>query len=437
MDISYMPKIEDGYHLLVVAWEYLSGWAEAWPLKQGTSEKVADFFYEEVICWFGTPESVVVDGGAEKKKSTKLLLKRYNIRKITGTPYHAAANRVIERGHRPIADALSKLTACSDKPKEMWITHLLAVLWADRITVWRTTRYSPFRLMFGQDAVLPIELENLTCNTANWIQGIDDMASLIAARARQLERRPEDIDVAIQNLKESRDANKRYFDQAANLRAEDLQIGDLALVHETKIEQSHRAKLDARWRGPYRVTEIAQSLATYRLAELDWAELVGWIDGSRLKKFFTRNEGVHGTREISTPSSAQAKESEEFEEFEVEAVAGRKSIEGRWMYLIKWKDWEKRSWVRAEDMAGSQELMDKWNAAHPVPADHPSKQWWESRMEEEAGGEGRRSIVWTMTKRVEDTESTQLHEIARWRGKKYSYWLSCTHVTPKIHTILS
>jgi hypothetical protein len=247
MDISYMPKTDDGYHLLVVAREYLSGWTEARPLKQGTSEKVADFFYEEVICRFGTPESVVVDGGAENKKWTDLLLKRYNIRKITVTPYHAAANGVIERGHRPIGDALSKLTACSDEPKEMWIDHLPAVLWADRITVRRTTGYSPFRLMFGQDAVLPIELENLTWNNANWIQGIDDTASLIAARARQLERRREDIDVAIQNLKESRDANKRYFDQAANLRAEDLQIGDLALVHETKIEQSHGAKLDARW----------------------------------------------------------------------------------------------------------------------------------------------------------------------------------------------
>jgi hypothetical protein len=41
--------------------------------------------------------------------------------------------------------------------------------------------------MFGKDAVLPIELENLTWNTANWIQGIDDTASLIAARSRQLE----------------------------------------------------------------------------------------------------------------------------------------------------------------------------------------------------------------------------------------------------------
>jgi hypothetical protein len=99
-------------------------------------------------------------------------------------------------------------------------------------------------------------------------------------------------------------------------------------------------------------------LGIYRLAELDGAALAGWIDGSRLKKFFTRNEGVHSTREISTPSTAEEEESEEFKEFKEEAVAGRKYIEGRWMYLIKWKDWEKRSWVRAEDMAGSQDLMD-------------------------------------------------------------------------------
>jgi hypothetical protein len=44
------------------------------------------------------------------------------------------------------------------------------------------------------------------------------------------------------------------------------------------------------------------------------------------------------------------------------------------MYLVKWKDWEKRSWVRAEDMVGSKDLVHKWNAAHPVPADHPSNQ---------------------------------------------------------------
>jgi len=101
-----------------------------------------------------------VDEGAEHMKWTDLLLKHYNIRKITATPYHAASNGVIEEGHRPIADALSKLTACSDEPKAMRINSLLAVRLADRMTVRRTTGYSPFRLMFVQDAVLPIELEN-------------------------------------------------------------------------------------------------------------------------------------------------------------------------------------------------------------------------------------------------------------------------------------
>jgi len=65
--------------------------------------------------------------------------------------------------------------------------------------------------------------------------------------------------------------------------------------------------------------------------------------------------------------------------------------------------------------------------------------------------EGRRSIAWTMTKRVEDIEATQLsgvarwretiksaqlHGFGRWRGKQYSYWLSCTHITLNIPTIL-
>ena len=54
---------------------------------------------------------MVVDGAREMKKWTDLLPKRYNIQMITVTAYHAAANGVIEQGHRPIADALSKFTA--------------------------------------------------------------------------------------------------------------------------------------------------------------------------------------------------------------------------------------------------------------------------------------------------------------------------------------
>jgi hypothetical protein len=52
---------------------------------------------------------------------TDLILKHYTIRKITVTVYHSAANIVIERAHRPIADALSTLKACADDLNVMWI----------------------------------------------------------------------------------------------------------------------------------------------------------------------------------------------------------------------------------------------------------------------------------------------------------------------------
>jgi len=58
MDILSMPIMDDRYHLLVEAREYRSRWAEARPQKHGTSEKVADFIYNEVICQFRIPESV-------------------------------------------------------------------------------------------------------------------------------------------------------------------------------------------------------------------------------------------------------------------------------------------------------------------------------------------------------------------------------------------
>jgi hypothetical protein len=46
---------------------------------------------------------------------------------------------------------------------------------------------------------------------------------------------------------ESRDANKRYFDQEANFQAEDGPIGDMAFAYKTKREQFHLAKLGVWW----------------------------------------------------------------------------------------------------------------------------------------------------------------------------------------------
>jgi hypothetical protein len=85
MDFLFKLKMEDGCFLLVVSREYLSEWAESQPQKQGTSDNVGKFCYKDIICWFGTLESMVVASSTENKKCTNLLLRLYNIRKIIVT----------------------------------------------------------------------------------------------------------------------------------------------------------------------------------------------------------------------------------------------------------------------------------------------------------------------------------------------------------------
>ena len=63
---------------------------------------------------------------------------------------------MIKRGHKPIVDALSKM---SDGGSTNWVRNLPAVLWADGSTVRTFTGLTPYYIKCESEPVLPIELE--------------------------------------------------------------------------------------------------------------------------------------------------------------------------------------------------------------------------------------------------------------------------------------
>ena len=63
---------------------------------------------------------------------------------------------MVERGHRTIKDTLVKL--CGESGGK-WREYLPLVLFSDRISMKQTTGYSPYEVVFGQKAVLLVELE--------------------------------------------------------------------------------------------------------------------------------------------------------------------------------------------------------------------------------------------------------------------------------------
>lgn len=317
IDVVYMPEGEGGEKYIVFARDDLSGWVEGRALRVNGSAEVAKFIFEDVICRHGHPERIVLDGGAENKGDTAELLELHGVKRIPISAYHPQSNGLVERGHGPIVDSLSKY--CQGFP-EQWPQYLSLALWADRIAVRRTTGYSAFRLMYGQECVLPVEMSEASWSTVNWFQ-VRTREDLIIARMTQLDERVLDEGHASERLERARRDNKEYFDRTRRLRSKRLEVGDLVLVHDTRIDTSRmtRFKLANRWYGPYCIREAPEGSTYYRLSELDGTELAESFAGDRLKLFYSREE----TNRESTPVANDCEEEQEqpheiFDEITVE-----------------------------------------------------------------------------------------------------------------------
>ena len=109
-------------------------------------------------------------------------------------------------------------------------------------------------------------------------------------RARQLQRRDEDLEEATLHLQRMRLEGKEWHDLKYGIRDEELAVGIIVLLHDTRREKDMSRTLSFRWLGPYRICDAVKDKGTYMLEELDGSRLAGTFAGDRLKKFHPRQE---------------------------------------------------------------------------------------------------------------------------------------------------
>ena len=107
-------------------------------------------------------------------------------------------------------------------------------------------------------------------------------------RARQLQRRDEDLEEATLHLQRMRLEGKERHDDKHSIRVEELTVGQIVLLHDTRREKDMSRKLSFKWLGPYRICDVVKDKGTYMLEELDGSRLAGTFAGDRLKKFHPR-----------------------------------------------------------------------------------------------------------------------------------------------------
>ncbi|MBW0534905.1 hypothetical protein O181_074620 [Austropuccinia psidii MF-1] len=104
---------------------------------------------------YGSPKEVTVDGGPDFGKELQDEVKKAGSRIRVTTPYYPESQRMLERGHKQLKDALVKM--CGENGGK-WKKYLPLATLAERISTERTTGFSPFELQFGQLPVLPIDI---------------------------------------------------------------------------------------------------------------------------------------------------------------------------------------------------------------------------------------------------------------------------------------
>ncbi|KAE8716368.1 PCF11P-similar protein 4 [Hibiscus syriacus] len=150
------PKASNGHRFILVAIDYFTKWVEAASYANVTKGAVCRFLKREIICSYGTPEMIITDNALNlnndlmKEVCTKLKIKHHN-----SPPYRPKMNGAVEAANKNIKKIITKAT----ETYRDWHEKLPFALLAYRTSVRTSTGATPFSLVYGMEAVLPVEVE--------------------------------------------------------------------------------------------------------------------------------------------------------------------------------------------------------------------------------------------------------------------------------------
>ncbi|KAK8533070.1 hypothetical protein V6N12_076351 [Hibiscus sabdariffa] len=237
------PKASNGHRFIFVAIDYFTKWVEAALYASVTRATVVRFLKREIICRYGMPERIISDN-AKNLNNTAIegVCKQFKIQHHNSVPYRPQMNGVVEAANKNIKKIVAKMAVTYKD----WHEKLSFALLAYRTSVRTSTGATPFSLVYGMEAVLPIEVE-------------------------------------IPSLRVLSELN---LEEAEWIQAREFQEGDLVLKRPSVMQKDPRGKWKPNWEGPY-VVKKAFSGGALILTEMDGGDLPNPVYADSVKKYFT------------------------------------------------------------------------------------------------------------------------------------------------------
>ena len=223
-----------GDRYIVTMMDVYSRYLIASPVRNHKASTVSRSLYESVVAYFGAPQSILSDRGAEFTGMVWESLTQMLGAKIKLTsPYYPQGNSVTERSHRTLSNMLR--TMLLEKKGRDWSSLLPSVMLYMNNMIQENTGVSACEILMGRN---PNLLSDISYTPVTFLS--NDREGYV----KQLKRA----------LKDIRQKLSRVLGQDQDQSNNPFAVGDKVII--TLLPHENANKLMAKWKGPFMVTKI-------------------------------------------------------------------------------------------------------------------------------------------------------------------------------------
>ncbi|KAG1940743.1 interleukin-1 receptor accessory protein-like 1-A [Pimephales promelas] len=254
IDFLSLEPDSQGFANILVVTDHFTRYAQAFPAKDQKATTVAKILCERYFVHYGLPARIHSDQGRDfESKLIQDLLMMLGICKSRTSPYHPQGDPQPERFNRTL---LSMLGTLDPKQKQKWSQKISQLVHAYNCSQNDATGYSPYLLMFGREARLPVDI---CFGVTEDNQKTKSYHQYVSKLKKDLQRA---YSLATEAADKNHQRNKKAHDR--HVKEQVLDKGDRVLLRNFGV--TGKNKLKCKWRSsPYIVIEKLANLPVYKI----------------------------------------------------------------------------------------------------------------------------------------------------------------------------
>ena len=315
----FQRSTQGNTHLLTVR-DRFTRWIEAFPMRDTKAKAVSRVLAKQVFARFGIPGKIHSDQGTNfTSELIRSVYSAFGIQATTTPAYNPKSNPV-ERVHQDLGKMLRAL--CGKRPNE-WEDHVPAALFALRTAKNRYTGFTPYRLLFGREAAMPLDLvygdpahsDRQAWSTQDWAKELKDRCSKAIHYAQA------NLECVIHR------ARQRYYNK---VNGDPIEENDLVWLITPKVPVGTSKKLHSPWTGPWKVTKKVTEVLFTIETEGAWSKknISLTVSVDRLARYLIQDpvDGIDITPQLQDYSPEDFEVQDEFLEGGLEEQEDQKEI---------------------------------------------------------------------------------------------------------------